>query len=100
MKGIEVHRMKSSIASFTSSKEPIAQILKKNMTSILGYTPPEIFGSGGTDSHYFRAKGIPTVTYGCLNESSHSFNEYVTVSDLIMSAKVYALSILDYVGLS
>lgn len=97
--GIEVQPFKSSIASFTSSKERIAKIVKQNMTNVFAYSPPEIIGSGGTDSHYFRAIGIPTVTFGCLNESSHSIDEYVSIPDLIKTTKVYALSTLDFVGL-
>jgi len=97
--GIEVQPLKSSIASFTSSKERIARIVKQNMTNVFAYSPPEIIGSGGTDSHYFRASGIPTVTFGCLNESSHGIDEYVSIPDLVKTTKVYALSTLDFVGL-
>ena len=47
--------------------------------------------SGFTDLHYFvENAGIPGIGYGVNGESIHGVNERVRVSDIIMTARIYA----------
>jgi succinyl-diaminopimelate desuccinylase len=82
----------------TSPKEPIAQAVSKAIRSLTGQEP--VYGGvpGATDGTFLAAwSGIPIVTTGAGKWSiPHQRNEWVSVDDLHLTAKIYAASALNY----
>jgi acetylornithine deacetylase/succinyl-diaminopimelate desuccinylase-like protein len=69
--------------------------------TVLGEAPPLGYFPGGTDAIWWQgAGGIPTIPgFGPgLLSNCHKPNEFVEVNCLIEAAKIYALTILHYLG--
>jgi acetylornithine deacetylase/succinyl-diaminopimelate desuccinylase-like protein len=54
----------------------------------------------GDANLYVNLGGIPSFYYGPANETSHSNNEWVSISQIEQAAKVYALAAAKYCGVS
>ena len=53
----------------------------------------------GCDMRYFRQQGVDTIVYGPGELSSaHQTDEHVAIEDLVLAAKVYALSAMTLLG--
>lgn len=63
-------------------------------------TEPAFFvqWAGATDGRYYRQMGIETVGLGPGGENAHGANEAVFIDDLVMQAKIYALTIERLLG--
>jgi len=51
---------------------------------------------GFTDARFFRAKGIPTLVYGCGGENIHGVVAFITVDNLISTTKAYAFTAMNF----
>lgn len=80
---------------------PLVQALRKAATQVLREPPPFGYFPGGTDATWFQGMaGIPTIPGfgpGMLH-NCHQPNEFILVDELIQAAKIYALTILNYLG--
>jgi len=82
-----------------SAQERIVRILSKNVKTVMKIDPT-IEGSGpANDAWMFIQRGIPCVCgFGCYGEGIHGRNEWVDLESLINVTKVYAKTIIDYLG--
>ena len=86
----------------TSHSEPIVQAVSKAYRSITGEEPVYDGVPGATDGTFLSAwAGIPIVTFGAGKWMiPHQKDEWVSVEDLYLTAKIYAVSALEYLGLT
>jgi len=85
----------------TSQDEPIVQAVVKAYRSVAGEEPIYDGVPGATDGTFLSAwAGIPIVTIGAGNRTiPHQKDEWVSVDDLYLTAKIYAASALEFLGL-
>jgi succinyl-diaminopimelate desuccinylase len=85
----------------TSQDEPIVQAVSRAYRSVAGEEPMYDGVPGATDGTFLSAwAGIPIVTIGAGNRTiPHQKDEWVSVDDLCLTARIYAASIFEYLGL-
>jgi len=85
----------------TSQEEPIVQAVSKAYQTMTGEEPIYDGVPGATDGTFLSAwAGIPIVTIGAGKRMiPHQRDEWVSVDDLFLTAKIYAASALEYLGL-
>jgi len=84
----------------TSQDEPIVQAVSRAYRSVAGEEPMYDGVPGATDGTFLSAwAGIPIVTIGAGNRTiPHQKDEWVSVDDLCLTARIYAASALEYLG--
>ncbi len=84
----------------TSRDEPIVQAVSRAYRSVTGQEPVYDGVPGATDGTFLSAwAGIPIITLGAGKWMiPHQKNEWVSVEDLYLTAKIYAASALEYLG--
>jgi len=97
-KGFGYKILQKSPPSYSKLDDRLAQIIKLNVKKFFKVTPPAIAVWATSDAWRFRKLlGIPTLTFGPgFMEKAHSYDETVSVNDVINSTKVYANVIVDY----
>lgn len=86
-------------ANWTSDNDEIVDLVVKNIAKVTQEDAYGVLQWASSDARYFRRHGIPVLQYGPAELSGiHSFNERVPIQNLIESAKVYALTALEYLG--
>jgi succinyl-diaminopimelate desuccinylase len=82
----------------TSQEEPIVQAVSKAFQTVTGEEPIYDGVPGATDGTFLSAwTGIPIVTIGAGKRMiPHQKDEWVSVEDLCLTAKIYAVSALEY----
>jgi succinyl-diaminopimelate desuccinylase len=86
----------------TSPEEPIVQAVSRAIRSVTGQEPTCGGVPGATDGTFLSAwAGIPIVTLGAGKWMiPHQKDEWVSVDELCLTAKIYAASALEYLGLA
>jgi acetylornithine deacetylase/succinyl-diaminopimelate desuccinylase-like protein len=84
---------------------PLVKTLQKSVKKVLGFIPTIGTGpTGGSSDHgWFKLKypDRPFVSYGLgRGGNSHTYDEYVTIDGLIDNTKVYALLMMDLLGVA
>ena len=89
-----------ALASYTPADEPLVKTLQTNAKATLGYKTPALYMAATSDAHTFRELlKIPTVSFGPgYSEANHAYNEFVHAKDVVNAMKVYAHTIVDYLG--
>jgi succinyl-diaminopimelate desuccinylase len=84
----------------TSRDEPVVQAVSRAYRSITGQEPIYDGVPGATDGTFLSAwAGIPIVTLGAGKWMiPHQKDEWVSVEDLCLTAKIYAASAIEYLG--
>jgi succinyl-diaminopimelate desuccinylase len=84
----------------TSQDEPIVQAVSRAYRSVAGEDPIYDGVPGATDGTFLSAwAGIPIVTIGAGRRMiPHQKDEWVSVDDLCLTAKIYAASAIEYLG--
>jgi succinyl-diaminopimelate desuccinylase len=82
----------------TSQDEPIVQAVSRAYRSVAGEEPIYDGVPGATDGTFLSAwAGIPIVTIGAGNRTiPHQKDEWVSVDDLCLTARIYAASALEF----
>jgi succinyl-diaminopimelate desuccinylase len=82
----------------TSQEEPIVQAVSRAYRSVAGEEPIYDGVPGATDGTFlFAWAGIPIVTIGAGNRTTpHQKDEWVSVDDLCLTAKIYAASAFEF----
>ena len=82
----------------TPEDEPIVQAVSRAYRSVAGEEPIYDGVPGATDGTFLSAwAGIPIVTIGAGNRTiPHQKDEWVSVDDLCLTAKIYAASAIEY----
>ncbi|WP_091467772.1 ArgE/DapE family deacylase [Paenarthrobacter nitroguajacolicus] len=88
-----------------ASHELIPAVMKAHSDSVGGFglaTPPKQEGFLGVcDLTWMDAQGIDGLVYGPgVGRTAHAENEYVPIHQIITAVKTYALSAMDYCGVS
>ncbi len=79
------------LPSATSPDSKLVRVASSAAQEVLGRKPKTTVCVGGLDSHYYSSKGIEVITYGPgPTTNAHMANEYVSVSELLSMAKIYA----------
>ena len=77
----------------TSAESVLVKTVADAVMSASGKSPEVTLMMAGCDMRYFRQGGMDTIVYGPGELSSaHQADEHVAIEDLILAAKVYALS--------
>jgi succinyl-diaminopimelate desuccinylase len=86
----------------TSRDEPVVQAVSRAMRSLTGEDPVYDGVPGATDGTFLSAwAGIPIVTVGAGKWSiPHQKDEWVSIDELCLTAKIYALSALEFLGVA
>ncbi len=94
--GYEV--VQESIPSYTSAFDPFVKVIEANVRRVFGSKPLTMAVWATSDAWRFRKiLGIPTATFGPgFIEKAHSYDEMVSVEDVVRSAEVYASVIVNY----
>jgi acetylornithine deacetylase/succinyl-diaminopimelate desuccinylase-like protein len=77
-------------ATFTDPDDPLIHVATRNIEQVVGCTPDVIVNPTFTDARFFRIRGYPTVVFGPTPYGMAQPDEYVTVEDLLTTAKVHA----------
>lgn len=89
--GASIEVLAGEEPSYTSPHSPVVAELLRAAEEELGRRPELTLIAGATDGRHTRAAGIDTVIYGPGEwETIHSYDEKVSISDLVAAAKVYA----------
>jgi succinyl-diaminopimelate desuccinylase len=85
----------------TYQDEPIVQAVSRAYRAVTGEEPIYDGVPGATDGTFLSAwAGIPIVTIGAGNRTiPHQKDEWVSVDELCLTAKIYAASALEFLGL-
>lgn len=83
-------------ASMTDPAGEMAGILRANIRQLLGSDAPPVSSLGGTDTRYWRWRGIPAVICGPSPLSMGTDDEHVTIEEAIAVVKLHALCAADY----
>ncbi len=97
---LEIQRVESRPWTETPADDPLVRALEAAYPQVLG-TPPRYGGvPGATDGTFLRAwANVPIVTVGPGDrEIPHQVDEFVRISDLIASARLYAAAAIRYLG--
>jgi succinyl-diaminopimelate desuccinylase len=70
--------------------------LVRNAASTLGYEPQPIVSLGGTDTRFWRMKGVPAFVYGCSPAGMGAADESVSIAEFHHVLRVHALAARDY----
>jgi succinyl-diaminopimelate desuccinylase len=106
----EIHKLEPSIivewgrhistiieSTYTSHNARISKDLVNNSRQVLGKEAVLSFTSGGTDCRFWRKRGIPAVSYGPRVFGMGGVNEHILVDDLILTSRVHAGTIIDFI---
>jgi acetylornithine deacetylase/succinyl-diaminopimelate desuccinylase family protein len=83
-------------SSFCSEKDPLAEILSRNIQLVTGEAPRFEMCPGLLEIRFYAAQAIPAYAYGPgLLSVAHGPNEYVDLRKVLDTAAIYALTALD-----
>jgi succinyl-diaminopimelate desuccinylase len=72
--------------------------LIRNATEAQGWSPQPIVSLGGTDTRFWRAKGVPAFVYGCSPAGMGGVDESVSLDEFHHVTRVHALAAWDYLA--
>ncbi len=85
--------------SVAPADSEIVGSIQRAAERVLGFRPKPAGGSHSSDHGWFVARhGKPFASYGVGGTGVHSANERIDVEDVILTTKVYALTMLDLLG--
>ena len=90
---IEDHSYKPSMADPDGE---MVRILQRNAEAAGGIWPIPLSSLGGSDSRYWRWRGVPAYLYGPSPVSMGRGDEHVTVEEYLHIVRVHALSAFDF----
>jgi succinyl-diaminopimelate desuccinylase len=72
--------------------------LVRNATEAQGFAPQPIVSLGGTDTRFWRMKGVPAFVYGCSPAGMGGVDESVSLAEFHHVMRVHALAAWDYLN--
>ena len=85
--------------SVSPADSEIVRSFQRAAERVVGFTPKPKGGSHSSDHGYFVTKhGKPVASYGIGGVGTHMANERIAVEDIVLTTKVYALTMLDLLG--
>jgi acetylornithine deacetylase/succinyl-diaminopimelate desuccinylase-like protein len=94
------HRIGSgNLVSVAPADSPLVTGIQKAAERVIGLKPKPIGGSHSSDHGWFVERHQkPFASYGIGGEGIHGANERIKIDDLIATTKVYALSMMNILG--
>ena len=83
-------------ASVSDPTHEMMDHLVRNATDAQGWPPQPIVSLGGTDTRFWRAKGLPAFVYGCSPAGMGGVDESVSIAEFHHVLRVHALAAYDY----
>lgn len=90
--GVSVRVLRRTEPSFTPPDSELVVTIAAAAAAVLEHAPAVNMQVGGSDSRVFRKAGIPTVVYGPTPHNMGGADEYASVDELLIVAKVHALT--------
>lgn len=85
--------------SVSSAESEIVKSVQRAAEKIIGFKPKPAGGSHSSDHGWFVSKHHkPVASYGIGGVGGHMADERIKVEDIILTTKVYALLMLDFLG--
>jgi succinyl-diaminopimelate desuccinylase len=72
--------------------------LIRNASETQGWSPQPIVSLGGTDTRFWRARGVPAFVYGCSPAGMGGVDESVSLDEFHHVTRVHALAAWDYLN--
>ncbi|WP_197062799.1 M20/M25/M40 family metallo-hydrolase [Bosea sp. UNC402CLCol] len=85
-------------ASLTDPFSEMANILRGNIRDLLGHDAPPVSSLGGTDTRYWRWRGVPALICGPSPISMGTDEEHATLEEVIAVMKLHIACAIDYLG--
>lgn len=99
MEGITVEYSGARSGNWVSVESPICRAAQNCAKELMGIDLVMAYQWASSDTRYFRDAGIQTIQYGPSDtEGIHSYNETVTIKDVVNAAKMYTGIIWDLMG--
>jgi len=70
--------------------------LVRNAAEAQGFAPQPIVSLGGTDTRFWRRKGVPAFVYGCSPAGMGGIDESVSLAEFHHVMRVHTLAAWDY----
>lgn len=87
--------------NWTPPTDPIVETLVDALRDLSDPEAQGVLQWASSDARTFRSHGIPVLQYGPADlKTIHNFNERALAADVVLAAKVYALTALRYLGLA
>jgi len=81
------------------ANHPIVQTVAEFVNEVTGKEAMFVGGSAGLDTRFFvRYANIPAITFGPQGFNLHSIDEHVEIDSVIETARILALTIIDWCG--
>jgi acetylornithine deacetylase len=77
-------------------KDPFIQLMLKNGKEVLGSDPPVVGKPAGLDTRFCPEFGMSACAFGPNGGEIHGIDEYVELDSVIQTAKIVALTALDW----
>ncbi|AQP46822.1 succinyl-diaminopimelate desuccinylase [Tessaracoccus aquimaris] len=91
----------ASEANWTGTDDPIVATLVGVLRELHDPEAEGVLQWASSDARTFRAHHIPVLQYGPADPHTiHGFDERAHVDDIVLAAKVYALTVVRYLGLT
>jgi acetylornithine deacetylase/succinyl-diaminopimelate desuccinylase-like protein len=85
--------------SVSPADSEIVRSFQRAAEKVVGFTPKPRGGSHSSDHGYFVTRhGKPVASYGIGGVGTHMANEHTAVEDIMLTTKVYALTMLHLLG--
>lgn len=86
-----------SEANYTPATDPVCQAVIGNLRQLTGEDAYGVMQWATSDARFFREHGIPVLQYGpAYLPTIHGYDERVQVEDIVLAAKVYAGTVVDF----
>lgn len=94
----EIRDHHSYDSSWCDPQHEMVSILQQSAEAVTGLRPQPIISLGGSDTRYWRHRGIPAYLYGPSPKTMGRRDEHVTIEELITVVKVHAMSAVRYLN--
>lgn len=94
-------RMEEIIFAAPNASDPDGEmvgILQDNVEQLRGFRPPPAISVGGSDTRFWRYRGVPAYIYGPTPTGTAAANESVEVEEFLHIVRTHTLSAIDYLG--
>ena len=83
-------------ANWSDPTHEMVSHLARHAAAALGHEPQPIVSLGGTDTRFWRVKGVPAFVYGCSPAGMGAVDESVSIAEFHHVLRVHALAAWDY----
>lgn len=94
-------RMEEIIFAAPNASDPggeMVGIIQDNVEGLKGFRPPPAISIGGSDTRFWRYRGVPAYIYGPTPTGAGGSNEYVEIEEFLHVVRTHALSAIDYLS--